>query len=129
MRLEKLLMIMFLVVAGNAGATETVSFSRDLAPVLKARCAICHLTGQEGGNMKLYPAAAYASIVNISSKESSLLRIRPGAPDQSYLMHKLDGTHLDAGGQGDQMPFGQPPLDETTLNLFRTWIANGAKNN
>lgn len=128
MRRKNLLMLMLLLAACSARA-EPVSFSRDLVPVLKASCATCHLTGEEAGDLKLYPSAAYASLVNIAAKESKLLRVRPGAPDQSYLMHKLDGTHLDAGGQGEQMPFGQPPLDEAIRNQIRAWIASGAKNN
>lgn len=117
-----------LLVASNAGAAEAVSFARDLVPVLRANCATCHLTGQEAGNMKLHPGGAYASLVNVDSVESGLKRVQPGAPQQSYLMHKLDGTHLDAGGVGDRMPFGVPPLDDATRERFRNWIAAGAKN-
>lgn len=118
-----------LATAGGAGATDAVSFSRDLVPVFKTICATCHLTGQEAGGMRLYPSAAYASLVNIASTESDMLRVRPGAPDRSYLMHKLDGTHLDVGGQGERMPFSMPPLDEATRNRIRAWITAGAKNN
>ena len=44
-------------------------------------------------------------------------------------MHKLDGTHLDAGGQGVQMPFGAPPLEPEVRERIRAWIAAGALNN
>lgn len=113
----------------GAGAAGAVSFSKDITPVLRANCATCHLTGQEAGNMKLHPGAAYASLVKVASVESPLKRIEPGAPDKSYLMHKLDGTHLEVGGVGDQMPFGAEPLDEPTRSLIRRWIAAGAPNN
>lgn len=118
-----------LLVAGAAGASQEVSFSRDLVPVIRANCATCHLTGQEAGNMKLHPGAAYASLVNVQSGESKLKRVQPGAPQDSYLMHKLDGTHLDAGGSGERMPFGAPQLDEGLRERFRAWIAAGAPNN
>lgn len=113
----------------SAGASEKVSFSRDLAPVLRNNCATCHLTGQEPGGMKLYPSAAYASLVNVASTESALARVKPGQPEQSYLMHKLDGTHLDVGGAGERMPFSAPQLDEGIRNQIRAWIKSGAKNN
>ncbi|MDD3352087.1 hypothetical protein [Zoogloea sp.] len=113
----------------GAGAAGKVSFTKDIVPVLRANCATCHLTGQEAGNLKLHPGAAYASLVKVASVESPLKRIEPGAPERSYLMHKLDGTHLDAGGMGDQMPFGADPLDEGTRNLIRRWISAGAPNN
>jgi hypothetical protein len=118
-----------LLATGSAAAGEAVSFKRDLVPVLRTQCATCHLTGQEAGNMKLHPGAAHASLVGVQSIESPLLRVKPGAPDDSYLMHKLEGTHLDAGGSGDRMPFGQPPLDEATRTRIRSWIAAGAENN
>lgn len=79
--------------------------------------------------MKLHPAAAWASLVKVASTESPLRRVEPGAPGKSYLMHKLDGTHLDAGGQGVQMPFGAPPLEPEVRERIRAWIAAGAPNN
>lgn len=118
-----------LLAAGSVTAAEAVSFGRDLVPVLRTNCATCHLTGQEAGNMKLHPGGAYASLVNVASVESKLKRVAPGAPDESYLMRKLDGTHLDAGGVGERMPFGQPPLDDAVRERFRAWIAAGAANN
>ena len=118
-----------LLFAGAASAAQPVSFSRDLVPVFRTSCAACHLTGQEGGKMKLFPAAAYASLVNVAATTSGLLRVKPGAPEQSYLLKKLDGTHLDAGGQGVQMPFGAAPLDPEILRKIREWIAAGAPNN
>lgn len=113
--------------AGAAGARAAdINFSRDIAPVFKNNCATCHLTGQEAGNLALHPGAAYASVVNAPSVESKLLRVKPGAPEQSYLMLKLEGKHLDAGGSGQRMPFGLPPLDEATLQRIRDWIVMGA---
>lgn len=112
-----------------AAAAGTVSFERDLAPMLRDNCASCHLTGQEPGRMKLHPGGAYASLVNVPSAESPLPRVKPGNPEASYLMHKLDGTHLDVGGQGEQMPFGFPPLSDEVREQVRAWIAGGARKN
>jgi hypothetical protein len=129
------LMAALLFACSGAGAgeqepgPEPVSFARDIAPLLKTRCAICHMTGQEPGSMALHPGKAYASLVNMASVQSALLRVKPGAPEQSYLLLKLDGTHLDAGGQGVRMPFGMAPLDEITRQRIRDWIAAGAANN
>lgn len=114
---------------GAHAASEAPSFSRDIAPLLRSQCAGCHLTGDEPGGMKLYPAAAYQTLVNTPSKESPLKRVAPGQPEQSYLLHKLRGTHLDAGGSGVQMPFGQAPLPEDKLQLIRLWIEQGAAEN
>lgn len=110
-------------------SAKTVSFSADIVPVLRTRCAVCHLTGQEAGNMALHPKAAYASMVNRKSSASQLLLVAPKKPDKSYLIMKLEGTHLKNGGKGARMPFGAPRLDANTIALFRAWIGAGAPNN
>lgn len=108
---------------------DLVSFAGEIVPTLRAQCATCHMTGEEPGGMKLYPSAAYQSLVQVPSVSSPLLRVAPGKPQDSYLLHKLQGTHLEVSGAGVQMPFGQPPLSEETLRLIRQWIEQGAPNN
>lgn len=112
-----------------APASAGVSFSRDLVPVLRTQCATCHMTGTEAGSMALHPGAAYASLVNIKSPVAGLVRVVPGKPEQSYLLMKLNGTHLDHGGKGTRMPFGMPPLPQKVVDQFAAWIKAGAKNN
>ena len=125
----------WLMLAGLCGqaaavAAEGVSFSEDLVPLLKKRCAICHLTGQEAGNMALHPRAAYSNLVGVPSVQApAMQRVRSGSPQESYLLHKLEGTHLDAGGTGVRMPYNEPPLDAATIAMFRDWIAAGAAEN
>lgn len=110
-------------------AARPVSFATDIAPMLKTRCAVCHLTGQEAGNIALHPKAAYASLFRRKSGESSWLLVDPKKPDTSYLVMKLEGTHLKKGGKGARMPFAAPPLDAATIALIRRWISEGATNN
>lgn len=106
------------------------SFGKDLMPILKTQCAICHLTGQEQGNLALPPAKAYASLVNVKSTEaSSLTRVMPGQPDRSYLIAKLEGKQIKVGGKGARMPFAGAPLPADKIKLFRDWVAAGAANN
>jgi hypothetical protein len=112
-----------------AGAAEPVSFATDVVPILKRSCVMCHLTGQEPGNMKLPPKAAYASLVGVKATEAPLNRIEPGKPDQSYLVRKIEGTHQAAGGSGDRMPAGGEPLPPDQIKTIRAWIEQGAANN
>jgi hypothetical protein len=123
-------MTAFVATAALAAPDGTgVSFKQSIVPVLKSKCATCHLTGQEGGRLALYPGAAYASLVAAKSNEADLLLVKPGAPDESYLLMKLQGTHLEHGGQGARMPFGAPPLEAETIAKVRDWIAAGAPDN
>ena len=114
--------------AGGENGSE-VSFTEDIVPVLKRRCAVCHLTGQEPGGMSLVPAKAYDNLVGVASQQGELLRVKPGDPQGSYLYRKLMGTHTEAGGNGARMPFGAPPLPEDHLELIRLWIEQGAPEN
>jgi hypothetical protein len=132
--MKRFVVIALLAIPGTAtvatkAAASDVSFSRDLVPVLKTSCANCHLTGTEAGNLALHPGAAYKNIVDVPSIESKLLRVKPGAPDESYLLLKLEGTHLDAGGSGGRMPYNMEPLDAAIVQRFRDWIAAGAPDN
>jgi hypothetical protein len=95
--------------------------------VFTPRCAICH-TGTGGElpfSMNLSSAgASYDALVNVPSEQvSTLLRVHPGNPDDSYLVHKLEGTQA----VGDRMPQGGPYLDPSVIEGIRGWIADGAR--
>lgn len=114
---------------GNAlTANAEVSFSRDVLPLLKSRCVMCHLSGSAQAGLVLHPNG-YANLVGVKATQSPLNRIAPGDPENSYLYRKLAGTQLTAGGEGERMPFGETPLTDAQLDLFRRWIAEGAQRN
>jgi len=118
-----------LIMAQPAPAGETPGFSADIVPILRSRCAVCHLTGEEAGNMSLVPDAAYENLVGVKSPTTGLVRVEPGKPDASYLIMKLEGTYLSKGGSGARMPFGAEPLSADNIKLIRDWIAAGASKN
>jgi hypothetical protein len=64
-----------------------------------------------------------------STEDPSELRVKAGAPDQSYILAKLNGTQVAAGGSGAQMPYNQPPLSSAQISLIQQWISEGAPNN
>ena len=51
-------------------------------------------------------------------------RVEAGDPDSSYIIRKLEGA---PGITGQQMPFGGPYLPQSTINVIRQWITNGAQ--
>ena len=51
-------------------------------------------------------------------------RVKPGDPDGSYLILKVEGT---SGIVGARMPFGGPYLPQSTIDVIRQWITNGAQ--
>lgn len=120
-----------LVAVDAASASSLPSFDADIAPVLRMRCASCHMTGTEAGNIALGPDDAYENLVGVASPTTGLVRVTPGKPEASYLLMKLDGTGLDAAGKGTgmRMPLGATPLPEESIRMIRDWIAAGAPRN
>jgi hypothetical protein len=80
--------------------------------------------------MDLSTGHAYGQVVNVASLElGSMMRIHPGQPDSSYLVHKIQGTHLSVGGMRERMPLGKPPLSDQDIATVRAWVSAGAPNN
>jgi methionine-rich copper-binding protein CopC len=49
--------------------------------------------------------------------------VKAGDPDSSYIIIKLTNG---AGIVGSQMPLGENPLPQATIDVIRQWITNGA---
>lgn len=92
--------------------------------VFTPRCASCHAGSTAPVGLRLEDApTSHASLVGVRSVEDpSLLRVEAGNADDSYLIHKLEGTQ----SVGNQMPSGQPPLSPDTIRVIRQWIDDGA---
>jgi mono/diheme cytochrome c family protein len=94
------------------------------AAVFTPSCAGCHSpTGSAAATgLHLQNAdASYASLVNITSAANAAIqRVVPNEPDNSYLIHKLEGT----GTGGVMPPTGMLP--QATINNIRQWITDGA---
>lgn len=88
------------------------------------RCAVCHAGANAPLGLRLEDAqTSYDNLVDVRSVEvPSLFRVEPGNPDDSYLIHKLEGTQA----VGDRMPRGRPPLAPEEIAAIRQWIADGA---
>ncbi|MGA2397003.1 MAG: TIGR03118 family protein [Steroidobacteraceae bacterium] len=124
-------------VANSAPVTVTVNNAAPAATLTELQaqvfgpiCSGCHngVGASLPGVQNLTSAAAtYASLVNVPSIEQpNLLRVKPGDPTDSYVIHKLEGL---AGITGARMPFGGPYLSTATMNQIESWIAAGAQNN
>jgi hypothetical protein len=68
--------------------------------------------------------ASIASLVGAASvQRPTVQRVAAGNPNDSYLIHKLEGAPTIVGMR---MPAGGPFLDPTTIDAIRQWISNGA---
>lgn len=120
--------------AKDAGSFATdgggVPFSKILQDVIVPTCAqtYCHEANPPAAPMTLDAEQAWDSLVGTpSSQEPSLLRVKPGDPDNSYLLIKLRAVSISEFAT-TQMPLNKPALDEATVKDIEAWIARGAPN-
>lgn len=96
------------------------------AIVFGPKCSSCHAgAGSSSGiaDMDLRDAdASFNTLVNIASaQDGNEVRVLPGQPDNSYLVHKLEGN---AAVGGIMPPSGMLPAAE--IAAIRQWITDGA---
>ena len=108
----------------GTGGPLTASFSAIQDHVLTPLCTACHAGSAAPVGLRLDAGSSYGALVGVASAEvPALMRVAPGHPDDSYLVHKLEG-HAAVGAR---MPLGGPYLDTATLSIIRQWIAAGAQ--
>jgi hypothetical protein len=93
-------------------------------------CVNCHTNvgRTPSGGMNLTHAVAYDQIVNVpSSRKAGAIRVVPGDPEKSYLVHKIEGLPDIVGLR---MPFSGPPfLTDGQILILKRWIELGAPRN
>jgi hypothetical protein len=111
---------------GPASGPVTADLQSIQDNVFTPICAQCHIGASAPEGLQLDAAHSYDLLVGIPSNEQpNLLRVMPGDPDDSYMVHKIEGL---AGIDGGQMPLGEAPLPQATIDAIRQWIADGAPN-
>ncbi len=103
-------------VVKRASGNETVSFSKDVAPILLKNCNGCHIDAmQVRGGLRM---DTFASLLR--GGDSGAI-VDGGKSATSLLVRKLKGE------EGDRMPAGgRPPLSEEQITLISRWIDEGA---
>lgn len=93
-------------------------------------CTDCHTNvgRNPSAGMMLTHDAAYTQIVNVASaRKAGAIRVIPGDPDDSYLIHKVEGLPDIVGVR---MPYSGPPyLTDGQILIIKRWIALGAPRN
>ena len=91
-------------------------------------CTNCHnAIGSRFNGLDLTAAVSYNNLVNVPSRfKAGAVRVIPGDPENSYLIHKLEGRSTIAGVR---MPLNGPYLQPGQILVIRRWIETGAPNN
>jgi hypothetical protein len=91
-------------------------------------CSSCH--NPNGGafrqvGLDMSTAGSFDSLVGVSSRQKpGVLRVVPGDPENSYLLHKLQGR---SNIIGERMPNRGPYLSDGQIAIIRRWIELGAR--
>ena len=105
---------------------EEYGFAANVLPLVNVACNCHQSTPILMAPFSLKPEEAYANLVNKPSTQlPSMVYVKPGALNQSYVWHKINDTQLQVGGQGLIMP-SNIPLNADERRVFERWIAAGA---
>jgi mono/diheme cytochrome c family protein len=117
------------------GAKNDAFFTDNVAPIFgseitlgrkRGKCTYCHYPNSPTGLNILAVFDGKTGLVGADSTLSTKLRVAPGAPDDSFLVEKLEQA-MPSGGA--QMPLQPERLSAAEVETLRTWIAQGAENN
>ena len=96
----------------------------------RAACVTCHTNvgRNPAGGLNLTHDLAYDQLVNVPSRNKpGAIRVVPSDPENSYLVHKVEGQ---PGIFGNRMPNNGPPfLSAGQILILRRWIEIGAPRN
>jgi len=129
--------------AGNVGVSadvlvavmngSPVTLTQIQTQIFTPICSVCHsgVGAVLPGIMNLTAGNSYTSLVGAagtgvpSIEVPTIDRVEPGDPDNSYIIHKLEGTQT----VGVQMPQLGPFLEQPTIDMVRDWITGDALDN
>jgi WD40 repeat protein len=96
----------------------SVSFTKEIEPILRAKCQGCHQPAKAQGG---YVLTDFARM--LTGGETGSAAVVPGKPDESELIRQI--TLVDGKAA---MPKAAVPLNAADVELIRRWIAQGAVN-
>lgn len=112
-----------LLAATGCERTPTVSYQKDVVPILDRHCKSCHVPGQAGYVVSGFELGSYETLMKGTQFGPVVL---PGDPLTSVLVMLIEGR-VDPSLK---MPHGgatTPSQDE--ILTIRRWVEQGAKNN
>ncbi|MFK8111229.1 MAG: c-type cytochrome domain-containing protein [Rubripirellula sp.] len=110
-------LLILLLPAGFLPAADTVSFRNQIAPILRDSCLACHGAKKaEGG----YRVDSYEELRKAG--DSGEMPIATTADQESELLRRII-----CEDESERMPAETEPLSQSQMELFKKWIAGGAK--
>ena len=131
-----LLSLLFL----GLGKTNAQSTFSQITSLFQANCTVgCHNSSDNSGNLNLTGTdqEIYNRLVNVdptnpAAQAAGYKRIKPGHPNQSYMVRKCNNNLYQSANLpdlsfGTPMPnYPQPALANEQIELIRQWVYEGA---
>ena len=96
---------------------RSVSFGRDIQPLLARRCFVCHGPAEQRAGLALHVRASATAPTAFGN-----YAIVAGHPDRSELL-----SRVLSHDEGTRMPLEGPALSADEIGRLREWIAQGAE--
>ena len=110
------------ILATGCNKAPTVSFAKDVMPVLDTHCKQCHVAGAEGTEKSGFSVDSYASVMQGTKLGPMVVA---GDPLSSNL-YRMVNREVD---KSIRMPHGESTLTLEERAVIETWIAEGAHDN
>ena len=107
---------------------QKLDYTTQVEPIFTNNCTSrgCHVPGNTGGGLNLEVGTSFGEITGSNTTANAPLVI-PNDPDISPLIWKLEGVDNNGNNVfGSRMPFGGPFLSQSTVDIIRLWISEGA---
>lgn len=112
---SSLLVAAFTVVTATAEEPAAVSFSKEVAPLLKEHCLACHNPRKAEGGYRVDTFRALAS-----AGDSGLAPLVGDGADAAELLRRVTTSDAD-----ERMPAESEPLEPAALDTLSRWLAAG----
>ncbi|MFT4538083.1 MAG: dipeptidyl aminopeptidase/acylaminoacyl peptidase [Planctomycetota bacterium] len=95
---------------------SSISFDRQVMPILRAHCQACHQPALAEGNLQLMKHA------HLMTPRGEAALVLPGQASESLLIDIISPHD----GMAPDMPLDREPLSAVQIDLLRSWIEQGA---
>lgn len=110
------------VAAVTACSSKSVSYSKDIQPMLAKYCIECHVPGKTGFEASGLDMTSHQSLMK-GGKFGPL--VKPGDAFTSALNMLVEGRANPA----IRMPHGKEKMSAANIEMLKTWVNEGAKDN
>ena len=112
-----LIFVMLFALPASKAAETSISFRKDLAPILQQKCVACHSPQKTKGGFQLHTFEAL-----MKGGESKAPSVTPGNPSRSKIFELITTKDPE-----DRMPQNDDPLALAQIARIEQWIKQGAK--